>query len=222
MNVLVIAPHMDDEVLGAGGAIAKHVENGDCVSVCIVANRAYNHKYDPSTIEEEQAATRQAQEILGYQNLCFLNLQDEQLDKALIDVIKPLEIAVANISPDLVYTSHKGDINQDHRAVFEATLIVCRPLGNHPPKRLLCYEVPSSTGQGGPFPENFFAPTFYANISTDHLSKKVEAMRCYKREIRPFPHPRSPEGIITFAKKRGSEIGLEMAEGFVVVRDVWT
>ena len=38
MKVLVIAPHMDDEVLGCGGTIIRHVDSGDQVTVCIVAN----------------------------------------------------------------------------------------------------------------------------------------------------------------------------------------
>ena len=121
MRILVIAPHMDDEVLGCGGTIARHVETGDQVAVCIVSNRAYNHNYDPKLIEREQDACRKAKEVLSYHELFFLDLPDEQLDKSQIDLIIPLEEMVHKQKPDLVYIPHRGDLNQDHRATFEAT-----------------------------------------------------------------------------------------------------
>src|SRR5207249_5374519 len=88
MRVMVIAPHMDDEVLGVGGTIARHVDQGDALTVCIVANRAYDHAYKADDIQNEMAATRLAQDILGYPGLSFLNLPDEQLDRSLRDVIE--------------------------------------------------------------------------------------------------------------------------------------
>ncbi len=220
MKVLVVAPHMDDEVLGMGGTIAKRVERGDQVCVCVVANRAYGHRYLDFAIHEEQEAARRAQQILGYQELRLLNLPDEQLDGKLIDVIVPLETVYVELRPDVVYTCHGGDINQDHRAIFQAMIVVCRPATSHRPNRLLCYEVPSSTDQAPPFREWQFMPNLYEHLSPAWLEKKVRAMQCYGRELRPFPHPRSTEGIVTYARHRGMEAGAEAAEAFVVVRDI--
>ncbi|MBI1952763.1 MAG: PIG-L family deacetylase [Candidatus Omnitrophica bacterium] len=221
MKVLVIAPHMDDEVLGAGGTIAKHVSAGDSVAVCIAANRAYGHQYLSSDIEGEERSARQAQGILGYQELKFLRLPDEQLDRALIDLIVPLEKVVAEVKPDIVYTCHRGDVNQDHQAVFRATLVACRPLNHHRARRLLCYEVPSSTGQSAPFPDLQFAPNHYVELPENLIKRKVEALRCYGRESKTFPHPRSPEGILAYARMRGTEVNCEAAEAFWIVRDLW-
>lgn len=220
MRVLIIAAHMDDEVLGVGGTIAKHVATGDEVHVCIVCQRAYNHRFDPCLIAEEKAATRAAAEILGYKELQFLDLRDELLDERDLDVIVPLEECVQRIRPEVAYTHHRGDANQDHRAVFRASLLACRAIADHKVRKLVSYEVLSSTDQAPPFPEYGFLPNYYVEIG-EYLDQKIEAMRQYRRETREFPHPRSLRGIDVLARKRGMEAGLEAAEAFVILRDTW-
>ncbi len=220
MRVMVIAPHMDDEVLGVGGTIARHVDHGDTLTVCIVANRAYDHTYHADDIQNEMAAARSAQGVLGYQQLSFLNLPDEQLDRSLRDVIVPLESVYNDVQPEIVYLCHRGDTHQDHNAVFRAGMIVCRALSAHRASRVLCYEVPSSTDQCGPFAESTFTPNFYVDIEP-YLTRKTEALRCYQRELRDYPHPRSPEGLEIYARKRGTEVRLRAAEAFMIVRDLW-
>jgi LmbE family N-acetylglucosaminyl deacetylase len=219
MRVLVVAPHMDDEVLGVGGAICRHIDAGDSVAVCIVANRAYGHRYDEAMIAEEREAAYKAKEVLGYQELHFLGLPDERLDAVLQDIIIPLEELYQRVRPEVVYVNHRGDNNQDHQAVFRAAMVVCRPYGGGHLRSLYAYEVPSSTDQAPPLLENAYLPNRYVDISP-YLERKVAALRCYQRELRKFPHPRSPEGILTYAHKRGSEAGLEAAEAFMVLREV--
>lgn len=224
MRVLVIAPHMDDEVLGLGGTICKHVDQGDTVRVLFVANRAYNHRYDPSLIQREKGHALLAKAILGYQDAKFADLNDEQLDDKLAPVIQVIEDCIADFNPDMVYVNHRGDTNQDHKAVFEATMIACRPissLGRHRIRRLLCYEVLSSTDQAPPFKEFNFLPNYYVDISA-FLLRKQQALQCYQTELRSFPHPRSVEGIRVLAQKRGMEVGLPAAEAFIIVRDEWS
>lgn len=221
MKVLVIAAHMDDEVLGAGATIARHVASGDDVTVCVVCMRAYDHKFDPEVNAQEKAATRRAAEILGYKRIEFLDLKDELLDDRLLDVIVPLEDCVARVKPDIVYTHHRGDSNQDHRAVFAASLIACRAISSHKVKKLLAYEVPSSTDIAPPFPEYAFQANYYVNAAA-FIGKKIDAMKAYVREMKKFPHPRSERGIQVFAEKRGMEIGFEAAEAFMVIREEWS
>ncbi len=219
-RVLVIAAHMDDEVLGVGATIARHVRSGDRVTVCIACHRAYDHQIDPLLVRQEQASAKQAARALGYQDLRFLGLHDERLDERLIDVIVPLEACVRKVRPTIVYTHHRGDSNQDHRAVYQATLIACRSLSKPKTRRLLAYEVPSSTDIAAPVPEAAFQPNFYVNVEAS-LPRKLAAMRCYRRELRPFPHPRSLKGLQILAAKRGMEIGFDAAEAFMLLRDEW-
>jgi len=104
--------------------------------------------------------------------------------------------------------------------MFQASLVACRIISRHKVPRVLAYEVPSSTDMSPPFPEFGFQPNFYINIGTV-LGQKIEAMKAYQREIREFPHPRSPKGIEVLARKRGMEIGFEAAEAFMLIRDEW-
>jgi len=218
MKVLVIAPHMDDEVLGAGGTIARHVADGDDVTVCIVAHRVYGHRFDEKKNRVEVACANSARKVLGYRKTTFLDLPDERLDGCLQEVLIGLEKQLEKTGPEVVYVPHRGDINQDHRAVFQAAMIALRPHASPGVRRVLSYEVPSSTDQAPPFPEYAFLPNCYVNIA-DFLEKKLEAFRCYRTEARPFPHPRSDEGLATVARKRGTESGFPAAEAFVIVRD---
>lgn len=219
-RVLVICAHMDDEVLGMGGTIARHVQAGDRVTVCIVCQRAYNHRVDRRATKAEEASARRAARILGYRDLRFLGLRDERLDERLLNVVKPVEACVRTVKPTIVYTHHRGDSSQDHRAVFQASMIACRSIANHKVPRVLAFEIPSSTDVAPPFPEYAFQPTFYINIQ-GVLAKKLEAMRAYRRELREFPHPRSLGGLEVLAKKRGMEVGFHAAEAFMMVRDEW-
>ncbi len=220
MNVLVIAAHMDDETLGAGATIAKHVAAGDRVAVCIVCKRAYHHQFTPRLVREEKQAAKRAMNILGYHAQRFLDLRDERLDQQLLDIIVPLEVYVRTVRPDVVYTHHRGDANQDHRAVFQASMVVCRAIASYHVPKVLTYEVPSSTDQAPPFPEYAFQPVLYVNVER-FLNRKLKAMQAYTRELRDFPHPRSLKGLEVLAQKRGMEIGCRAAEAFVVIRDEW-
>jgi len=220
MRVLVIAAHMDDETIGMGGTIARHVDRGDAVHVCIVCKRAYDHEFRSELVEAERASALRAVSVLGCDAPIFLDLRDELLDERLLDVIVPVECCVAQVRPDVVYTNHRGDSNQDHRAVFHASLIACRSIASPKVKRFLTYEVASSTDQAPPFPEYAFQPNFYVDISA-FLDRKIAALQAYSRELRDFPHPRSSKGVEVLAMKRGMEVGFAAAEAFMVVRDEW-
>lgn len=220
MKILIIAPHMDDEVLGCGGTIAKHVENRDNLFVCFIAHRIYNHQFDKAKNDIEKQYAIKAKELLGYKDSVFFELNDERLDVCVQDILIPLEDYILKIKPDIIYCPFRGDNNQDHRAVFNAVRIAGRPSVASFIKRFFMYEVPSSTEQSPPLYENAFLPNYYVDI-TKYIDKKIEALRCYETEKRTYPHPRSEEAIKILAQKRGIEIGFSYAEGFVILRDKW-
>lgn len=216
-RILIISPHMDDEVLGAGGTICHHTVSGDHVMVLVVANRAYGHEYIPDLIDREKRSAVSAQKILGYQDLVFLDCPDEQLDHKVIDLVRPIEKVVSDFGPQTVYIPHRGDNNQDHRAVFEASRVVLRPFSGFSPDSIRVYEVPSSSDISPGACEWGFYPNCHVDISP-HLDKKIAAMECYSEESRSFPHPRSPEALRSFAMKRGVEVGFKAAEAFMIIR----
>lgn len=220
MRVLVIAPHMDDEVLGMGGTIARHVAEGDEVFVCFVAHRIYDRKYDEEKNRVEIQCALRAKEVLGYKEAEFFNLNDERLDACIQDILIPLEAYMDKIKPEVVYINHRGDNHQDHKAVFQAAMVALRPSAGPHIKRILCYEVSSSTEQSPSFAELAFLPNFYVNIEK-YLKTKVGALHCYLTEKREFPHPRSDKAVEALAMKRGSEIGYRAAEAFILLRYKW-
>ena len=218
MRVLVVAPHMDDEALGAGGVIARHVDQGDEVHVCFIAHRVYDHTFDEARNRAERECALKAKEVLGYKEATFLDLPDERLDTCIQVIIIPLEQKVQALTPEVVYLPHRGDNNQDHRAVFQAAQVAVRPTATPYLQKVLCYEVPSSTEQSPPVPEAAFLPNCYINI-VQYLDKKLDALRCYQSEMRQFPHPRSEEAVRILARRRGIESGFMAAEAFLILRD---
>jgi LmbE family N-acetylglucosaminyl deacetylase len=209
-RVLVIAPHADDEVLGPGGSLARHVENGDDVSVVIISDR------DNLSLEQRIQA-KEARKALGYNNLKFLGLKDENLDGPASSIIKPLEEFYIEVRPHTVYIPHKGDYNLDHRSVFKASMVVCRTYQEAPPSRILSYEIPSSTSQGLMEP---FVPNFYNRLRVNHLEKKIDAFEMYEEEHRTLPNPRNQDGLSNLAIHRGMECGYALAEAFTILREV--
>lgn len=220
MKIAIIAPHMDDEILGCGGVIAKHVESEDSVCVVIVAHRVYEHRYNKKKNKLEMSHALKAKEILGYDRIEFFDLPDERLDTAVQDIIIPLEFLIKEMQPETVYIPFSGDNNQDHRSVFHAARVVLRPSATPFIKNLYMYEVPSSTEQSPSLPENIFLPNFYVDV-TNHMKTKLKALKCYATETRAYPHPRSEKSVAILAQKRGIEIGFEYAEAFAILRQKW-
>ena len=216
MKILVIAPHPDDEVLGCGGTIAKHSENGDDVYL-IIATKAYTPDWTEEFIKNREREIKESNKILGIKKTYFLNYPTVKLDtipqKELNESIAKI---VNKIKPDIVYIPFKGDLNKDHRLLFEASLVALRPI-HHKVKKILSYEILSETEWGQEI--EVFKPNVYVDI-TKTFNKKIEAMKAYGSELREFPHPRSLKAIEALAIKRGSEIGVKYAESFYLIREI--
>ena len=217
-KILVICAHADDETLGLGGTLCNHVKKGDTVHVQIFADgESARLKSDTKIKIRQNQATKAAKE-LGIKQIEFLDYPDQQLDIIpLKDLAKKIENKMDKFSPNIVYTHYWGDVNQDHRRMFEATLIACRPAPNSSIKQLLCYETPSSTEWGNPLKNN--QPTRFVNIEK-FIERKIKAVANYSGEIKPFPHPRSKKAIKNRAMFWGSSIGIKYAEAFYVVREI--
>lgn len=217
MRVLVIAAHPDDEILGLGGTLRKHVLAGDAVRSW-VACEGISMRYD----DDHQAALHrqmaEAASVLGVSELVRGELPDQKLDTLpLVEVITQVEEQVRQFRPQLVYGHFGGDVNHDHRVLFEAVQVATRPYAAPWVREILLYETPSSTEWGTPAVQGAFFPEVYVDISAT-LEAKIEAFLRYQREVRPAPHPRSPESLRARAQTWGSVIGTHAAEVFQVAR----
>ena len=216
-NILVIAPHPDDETLGCGGTIAKHVSSGDHVTLCIVTT-VYTPDWTEESIDIRNEQITKAIEILGINDVIKLGYRTVKLDTIpQKEISERLADVVKQVNPDIAYIPYKGDLHRDHRIIFESALVALRPV-NWNVQRILSYETLSETEWGQPIEP--FIPNAYCNIS-ETFSKKAEAMEAYKTELKEYPHPRSLEAIEALAKKRGSEAGLFYAEAFMVIRETF-
>lgn len=218
-RVLVVASHPDDETLGCGGAILRHRERGDAVMVLVLADGVTSRNSIPSHSLQRRQQCLAALKTLGVAQHGFGDWPDNQLDTVpMLSLAKDIEEAIGIFQPSVVYTHHGGDLNVDHQRVAEATLIACRPQPGHPVKRVLHYEVPSST-EWQPGWRIWFEPNVFIDID-GALDTKLKAMACYVDEVRESPHPRSLEAITALATWRGSNVGLKAAEAFVLARDI--
>jgi LmbE family N-acetylglucosaminyl deacetylase len=225
-SVLVVAAHPDDEVLGCGGTIARHAENGDQVHVLIAAegvtSRQPQRDRDQATYELASLAqvAQHVGTILGAQSVELLNLPDNRLDTLdRLDLIKQVEERIRHHRPEVVYVHHAGDVNVDHRRLHEAVVTACRPIPGQQVHRLLSFEVASSTEWQAPGSAPTFKPNWFVDISVQ-WPRKREALSAYASEMRSWPHSRSIEALEHLARWRGSQVGVEAAEAFCLLRQL--
>lgn len=225
MNVLVIGAHPDDELLGVAGTLIKHKKSKHNLFIHILteghSSRKNQSNYEIKKLNRRVKSAKSVAEFLNAEDLFLSSYKDQRLDTIpMIELIHEIEKYASKIKPDIVYTHHKGDVNFDHRRVFEASLNAFRSVGQNYPKQFYCFETVSSTEWGAPFPEKAFIPNYFVDI-TNEIEKKLKAIEFYKDELRAFPHPRSMEGIKITAKKWGTVIGVNAAEAFVQIRNIW-
>lgn len=219
MRILVVAAHPDDELLGLGGTIARHADEGDEV-VCAVASEGATTRYGAEGTLSLEDAGRAAAKILGAREIRFVGLPDQRLDVLpILDVIQTVERVVDEVAPDVVYTHHWGDVNRDHRVVSEAVMVACRPVGDRHAHSVYLFETPSSTEWSWPDSNAAFVPNHFVDV-TATVERKLAAMACYASEVRPAPHPRSLEALRSRAAYWGQVITRPYAEAFVVARQV--
>ena len=222
MKVLIIAPHPDDEVLGCGGSIKKWTKEGNEVYLCVVT-KAYAPDWTEEYIENKKKEVDKSAKVLGIQKVFFLNLPTVKLDTiGQKEINDAMTRCVEQVKPEVLYIPHRGDLNKDHRIVFESALVVSRTKPNSSIKKVLSYETLSETEWGVQTIKKMadvFLPNMYIDIS-DTVKDKLEAMKCYKSELKEFPHPRSLKGITVLSEKRGMEAGLKNAEAFMVVKEI--
>jgi LmbE family N-acetylglucosaminyl deacetylase len=221
-NILVVAAHPDDEVLGCGGAIARHAAEGDRVRVVIVAEGLTSRgPVTERSLDALHTAAHKAGEIFGVSEVHLEGLPDNRLDSIdRLAVIQRIEAHMASWKPSVVYTHHVGDVNIDHQVVHHAVVTACRPQsGQHCVERLLFFEVASSTEWQTPGSGTPFQPNWFIDISP-YLGAKLKALEAYGGEILNWPHPRSVEGVEHLGRWRGSAIGVEAAEAFMLGRQI--
>lgn len=216
-NILVIAPHPDDEVLGCGATMAKYASAGHKVFV-LVATRGSKKLYADDRIENVRNEALRAHKVLGVAETYFLDFPAPELDTVpLYEISNEISKIIANVKAEILFLPHRGDIHNDHKVIFDAGLVAARPLQNCSVNEIYTYETVSETEWAIPIGSEVFIPNVYENIA-DFFSLKIQALQCFKSQLREFPNPRSIKNLKALANYRGATVGFEMAEAFCLIR----
>lgn len=216
-NILVIAPHPDDEVLGCGATMAKYASAGHKVFV-LVATRGSKKLYADDRIENVRNEALRAHKVLGVTETYFLDFPAPELDTIpLYEISNEISKLIANVKAEILFLPHRGDIHNDHKVIFDAGLVAARPLQNCSVNEIYTYETVSETEWAIPIGSEVFIPNVYENIA-DFFSLKIQALQCFKSQLREFPNPRSIKNLKALANYRGATVGFEMAEAFCLIR----
>ena len=219
MNILVVAPHADDEILGVGGTIAKYIDEGHDVYVCIVTC-GHPSMFPEDTLEKLRCEVKGSHDYLGVKETFFLELPAVLLSETpKYKVNKKINDVIDYIKPNIVFMPHFGDMHLDHAIVSGATMVSLRPIKEHKIIEVYSYETLSETEWNIPHVSNAFVPNTYVDIS-NYLDRKIKAMSFFTTQLKEFPHPRSLEAIESLAKLRGPTIGVRAAEAFCLIRRI--
>lgn len=225
-TVLCIAAHPDDEILGCGATLAKHAHLGDHVHILIMAEGETSRQVSRDRLSASRKlshlvlSANKASSVIGADSVDLLSFPDNRLDSLdLLDLVKPIEDCVSRLKPSIIYTHHPGDVNIDHTLVHKAVITACRPQPGHCVKTLLSFEVQSSTEWQVPTSAPIFTPNYFVDIR-DYLQVKIDALHAYSSEMRAWPHSRSLPAVQNLARYRGSQVGLEAAEAFCLLRSI--
>ena len=211
-RILVIAAHPDDELLGCGGTVALHAAAGDTVT-SVIACEGESLRYGVNGVGQSEHIKKAAC-TLGVTDVRVLAFPDQRLDTVtLTEIITPLEKAVRDVQPHLVYLQFGGDVNRDHQLLFKAALVATRPTEGCI-RAVYAFDTASSTEWA--FPRTFTADT-WVDISAT-LDRKIAAMACYESEVRDYPHPRSLDALRHRARAWGNQHCIDAAEVFMTVR----
>ena len=223
MNVLVVAAHPDDELLGCGGTAARLAREGHAVFTAILGEGLTSRTPQRADVAELalkdlSGCSQRVADLLGVKELSLHGLPDNRFDTLpLLEVVKIVEGLIERWRPAAIYTHHGGDLNVDHQVVSRAVLTATRPTENHPVRELYMFEIASSTEWTFQQLSPIFKPNVFVDIE-ETLSLKLEGMRIYESEAREYPHPRSAEALKAIAQRWGSVAGLKAAEAFEAVR----
>jgi N-acetylglucosamine malate deacetylase 1 len=208
--LLVIAPHADDETLGAGGTIHRASRQGWDVEVAVARLEAPNR-----WLELEEACR-----VLGARpRVLDPDWADQWLDSLpLALVVTAIEDVLDEVRPDVVIIPDIIEIHQEHRVVAEASMAALRPSAGTSrwrPPIVLAFE---HLADAWALQQPVYPPSTWARLAEDDLDAKLKAMKAHASQMRPHPSERSVESIDALARVRGAQAGCGAAECFSVIR----
>jgi len=218
MKVIIISAHPDDEALGCGGTLLKHIKTGDEIAWLIITNIFEHQGFSKEKIKERQAEIESAKSLMGISKLYKLDYPTMSLsDETLIEMVPRIGAIFQEFQPEIIYILNRSDAHTDHLITFKSVMSCTKSFRYPFVKRVLMYETLSETEFGITLPENVFMPNYFVNIS-EYMDGKLELMKIYKSELGEHPFPRSLDNIKALAHFRGASVGVKYAEAFQLLK----
>jgi len=216
-RVLVIAVHPDDETLGSGGTLLKHKSSGDELFWLILTSANQSITSITKIVELQRIYIQNVALEYGFNQWQQLSFLSTELDKYPIgEIIEKVSGFIQQIKPNIIYFHHHADVHSDHRIGFDA-IYSCTKNFRYPYiEKILLYETLSETEFSPAIRNNAFVPNIFNDISP-YIYKKLDIMKLYTTEQMEEPLPRAMSTIRALARYRGSRIGVEYAEAFMLL-----
>ena len=216
-RILLVSPHADDELYGAGGSLLKWKEQGAVIKLILVACSGVQMRHQREFVSgaDRWEEFVKSSEIFSTNSPEIYGMKDTQLDtQPLVDLVTLLDKSIANFDPTW-FLFPESSYHQDHQYVNRACIAALRPTGGRTPEKVFEYEIPTSTWG------SVFAPTTYSDI-TKFLDRKIEVFKtCYKSQYTAVERDKlAGQGIHKHALYRGVEAGVGAAEAFRLLREI--
>lgn len=220
-RILIVAAHPDDEVLGCFGTVAKLIQEGyEAYTLILSGGKTSRDNYSQSELDELKNETQKANLAIGIKKIFMTDFPDNAFDSVpLLSIVKKIEEVKNEISPEIIFTHHIGDMNVDHQITHKAVLTATRPMVDECVKTIYAMEIPSSTEWNSYALHSAFVPNVFFEIDKT-IDLKIKAMSEYASELREYPHPRSLKHLKELAKVSGTKNGLNYCENFILVRQI--
>ena len=218
--VLCVAPHPDDETLGCGGTLLRHVASGHPVHWLVMTTMTAAQGFPVERIASRDREIDAVAAAYGFASVERAGFPTTLLDTIpkgqLVDVVGRV---IRRISPTTLYVPYRNDAHSDHAAVFDAATACCKNFRHPSVARVRAYETLSETEFGLRTDDPGFRPNLFVDIAAT-VARKIEIMGLFAGEMGVPPFPRSAEAIAALATFRGLVGGTRAAEAFMVLRDI--
>lgn len=219
-QVLVFAPHPDDETLGCGATLLKHRAQGDQVSWVIVTRMTEQMGFNAERQAQRQQEIQQVAADYGFAQVFELGFPVAQLDQVgLSELVAACAKVITDTQAEVLYLPYRGDAHSDHAFVFDAVAACTKNFRYPSVKSVRVYETLSETGYGLNPQDTGFKPNLWIEVN-DYLEHKIAIMRRFESELAAHPFPRSEQSIRALATLRGAQINQTAAEAFMSVKEV--
>jgi N-acetylglucosamine malate deacetylase 1 len=219
-KVLFVAVHPDDETLGAGGTILKYKNSGHQIFWLLITKANQKTTKIPNIVEVQSGYVKQVAKEYGFDDWKQFDFLLNDLDKyPLLDIIKDISGYIKKIKPSIIYLHHFADVHSDHRVAFDAVYSCTKNFRYPFIEKILLYETLSETEFAPAIRNNAFVPNVFNDI-TPHMEKKLEIMKMFTTEQMEEPLPRAMSSIKALNRYRGSRIGVEYAEAFMLLYEM--